>query len=85
MEYVETNYHTETERQRKITLLCIQFAQLLFQHGAESMLVEQLLTRLGIALGADQIDSTISSNAIVLTTVIDGRCMTSTRKILIMV
>lgn len=51
-----------------------------FQHGAESMLVEQLSTRLGIALGADQVDSAISSNAIVLTTVINGRCMTSTRK-----
>ncbi|HGJ5855563.1 threonine/serine exporter ThrE family protein [Arsenophonus nasoniae] len=80
MEYVESNYHTETERQRKITRLCIQCAQLLFQHGAESMLVEQLSTRLGIALGADQVDSAISSNAIVLTTVINGRCMTSTRK-----
>jgi len=44
------------------------------------MLVEQLSTRLGIALGVDQVDSAISSNAIVLTTVINGRCMTSTRK-----
>lgn len=52
----------------------------LLQHGAESALVEELSTRLGLALGMDSVESAISSNAIVLTTIKDGECLTSTRK-----
>lgn len=66
--------------QRKITRLCIQCALFLLQHGAESALVEELSTRLGLALGMDSVESAISSNAIVLTTIKDGQCLTSTRK-----
>ncbi len=54
----------------------------LLQHGAESALVEELSTRLGLALGMDSVESSISSNAIVLTTIKDGQCLTSTRKIM---
>lgn len=71
-----------SDSQREITRLCIECGLLLLQHGAESMLVEQLTTRLGIALGACQVDSAISSNSLVLTTIIDGRCLTSTRRII---
>ena len=42
--------------------------------------VEELSTRLGLALGMDSVESAISSNAIVLTTIKDGQCLTSTRK-----
>lgn len=52
----------------------------LLQHGAESALVDELSTRLGLALGMDSVESAISSNAIVLTTIKDGQCLTSTRK-----
>ncbi len=52
----------------------------LLQHGAESALVEELSTRLGLALGMDSVESAISSNAIVLTTIKNGECLTSTRK-----
>lgn len=68
------------DEQRELTRLCIECGLLLLQHGAESTLVEELSTRLGLALGASQVDSSISSNAIVLTTIINGHCMTSTRK-----
>lgn len=71
-----------SDSQREITRLCIECGLLLLQHGAESMLVEQLTTRLGIALGAHQVNSAISSNSIVLTTIIDGLCLTSTRRII---
>jgi uncharacterized membrane protein YjjP (DUF1212 family) len=71
---------TDRAEQRKVTRLCIQCALLLLQHGAESALVEELSTRLGIALGMDSVESAISSNAIVLTTFVDGECLTSTRK-----
>ena len=67
-------------QQRAITRLCIQCGLFLLQHGAESALVEELSTRLGLALGMDSVESAISSNAIVLTTIKDGECLTSTRK-----
>lgn len=67
-------------QQRVITRICIECALLLLQHGAESMLVEQLPARLGRALGVERVESSISANAIVLTTIIDDFCLTSTRK-----
>ncbi|TON21259.1 threonine/serine exporter family protein, partial [Vibrio parahaemolyticus] len=42
---------------------------------------EQLSTRLGLALGVHQVESAISANAVVLTTIVNGHCQTSTRKI----
>jgi len=66
--------------QRTATRLCIQCGLFLLQHGAESALVEELSTRLGLALGMDSVESSISSNAIVLTTLKAGQCLTSTRK-----
>lgn len=71
---------TDQSSQRAITRLCIQCGLFLLQHGAESALVEELSTRLGLALGMDSVESLISSNAIVLTTIKDGQCLTSTRK-----
>ncbi|WP_410016451.1 threonine/serine exporter ThrE family protein [Sodalis sp. C49] len=68
------------DQQRVITRLCIECALLLLQHGAESMIVEQLSTRLGRALGVQRVESSISANAIVLTTIINDFCLTSTRK-----
>ncbi|CPR16930.1 threonine/serine exporter ThrE family protein [Brenneria goodwinii] len=70
---------SETTQQREITRLCIQCALLLLQHGAESMVVEKLSSRLGVALGADSVETSISANAIVLTTIMQGNCLTSTR------
>lgn len=67
-------------QQRDITRLCIQCALMLLQHGAESMVVEQLSTRLGLALGMDSVESSISANAVVLTTISNGACLTTTRK-----
>ncbi|MCW2477867.1 threonine/serine exporter family protein [Candidatus Symbiopectobacterium sp. NZEC135] len=71
---------SETPQQREITRLCIQCALMLLQHGAESTVVEQLSSRLGLALGVDSVESSISANAIVLTTIMNGHCLTSTRK-----
>ncbi|OAT76554.1 hypothetical protein A9B99_09615 [Mangrovibacter phragmitis] len=67
-------------KQREVTRLCIQCALFLLQHGAESALVEELSGRLGKALGMDSVESAISANAIVLTTIVDDHCLTSTRK-----
>ena len=70
----------EQSLQRTVTRLCIQCGLFLLQHGAESALVEELPARLGRALGMDSVESAISPNAIVLTTIKDGQCLTSTRK-----
>lgn len=66
--------------QREITRLCIECAMMLLQHGAESMLVEQLSARLGMALGMENVESSISANAVVLSTISQGHCLTWTRK-----
>ncbi|EOD6737303.1 threonine/serine exporter ThrE family protein [Cronobacter sakazakii] len=66
--------------QRDVTRLCIQCGLFLLQHGAESALIDELTTRLGRALGMDSVESSISANAIVLTTIKDNHCLTTTRK-----
>lgn len=70
----------ESSTQRDITRLCIECGLFLLQHGAESALIDELSTRLGRALGMDSIESAISANSIVLTTIKDHRCLTTTRK-----
>ena len=52
--------------QRAITRLCIQCGLFLLQHGAESALVEELSTRLGLALGMDSVNRLFSNNNPVL-------------------
>lgn len=71
---------TDRNTQREVTRLCIQCALFLLQHGAESALVDELSTRLGVALGMDSVESSISANAIVLSTIKDNQCLTTTRK-----
>jgi len=70
----------EASSQREVTRLCIQCAIYLLQYGAESALVEELSTRLGLALGMDSVESSISANAIVLSTIKGEHCITTTRK-----
>lgn len=72
--------NADSPEQKEITRLCIQCALFLLQHGAESTLVEQLSSRLGLALGAERVEISISANAIVLTTIINDNCITSTRQ-----
>lgn len=43
-------------------------------------MVEQLSTHLGLALGMGSVESSISANAVVLTTISNGACLTTTRK-----
>lgn len=75
-----SNKQDVLDNQRPITRLCAQCALLLLQHGAETTAVENLSTRLGIALGVDSVESLISANAVVLTTISDGHCLTTTRR-----
>lgn len=66
--------------QRDITRLCIRTALLLLQYGAESALIVQLTTRLGKALGMDSVECVLTPNAVLVTTIYDGHCLTTARK-----
>jgi uncharacterized membrane protein YjjP (DUF1212 family) len=69
------------DSQNDITRLVVRCAQLLLAYGAESDLVEEISQRLGKALGLASIELSISSNALVLTSLVHGRCITTTRRI----
>jgi len=66
--------------QREITHLCVQTGLLLMQHSAESALVENVTRRIGIALGARSVEVAIMANAITVTTLCEGKSMTTVRR-----
>ncbi|TNH04330.1 threonine/serine ThrE exporter family protein [Testudinibacter sp. TR-2022] len=66
--------------QQEITRLCVHTALLLLQHGAESTLVSQIAARLGKALGVESVEVALTANAIVLTTLHQGHCITTARR-----
>lgn len=68
------------EDQQEITRLCAKVALLMLQYGAESILVDQAATRLGIALGMDSVECALTPNAIIVTTRYQDHCITTTRR-----
>jgi len=68
------------EEQTELTRIAVFAGQLLHQHGAESRLIEQTTQRLGVAMGADNIEFAITPDAIVVTSLFEGRCITTTRR-----
>lgn len=67
------------EEQQRITRLCVRCALLLMQYGAESVVVVDLTKRLGVALGVGGVECGLSFNAITLTTLYNGHCITTVR------
>lgn len=67
------------EEQQRITRLCVRCALLLMQYGAESVVVVDLTKRLGMALGVGGVECALSFNAITLTTLYNGSCITTAR------
>lgn len=53
---------------------------MLMQHGAESALVESVTRRLGVALGAESVEVAIMANAVTVTTLSGGQCVTTVRR-----
>ena len=68
------------EAQMELTRVAVFAGQILHQHGAESRLIEQTTQRIGLALGADSVELSISPDAIVITSLVDGHCVTTTRR-----
>ncbi|MEI8626832.1 threonine/serine exporter family protein [Vibrio sp. M60_M70] len=65
--------------QRSISRLVAQAGQMLLAHGAESTLVSDIMRRIGLACGVNEVAVALSANALVVTTVMDGHCITTTR------
>lgn len=51
------------EQQTEVTRILVKAGQMLAQFGAESRLIEQTTTRLGLALGLESVEMAISSSA----------------------
>lgn len=68
------------EAQTELTRIAVKAGQLLHQHGAECRLVEQTTQRIGVALGADSIELSVTPEAIVITSLFAGNCVTTTRR-----
>jgi len=68
------------DEQREVTRLCVQTALLLLQHGAESTVVAQMAQRLGLALGVESVECALTANAVIITTLANNHCITTTRK-----
>ncbi|WP_221774406.1 threonine/serine exporter family protein [Puniceicoccus vermicola] len=66
--------------QHRVTELCVQTAIVLMQFSAESVLVESVSRRLGVALGMDQVEVALTANGITITTVFQGRSDTTVRR-----
>ena len=67
-------------QQREATRLCVETGLRLLQHGAESALVENLARRLALALGVERAEVALLANAVVVTTLGEGHCITSVRR-----
>ncbi len=67
--------------QTDILRVLVLLAMRLMQHGAESKLVEQTTTRMGIALGLDSVEVALTGNAVIITSLYKGRCKTTTRRV----
>jgi len=81
MEQPATSRALSKEEQTLITRLAVTAGQMMQEHGAESRLIEQAVTRIGTGLGCESIEVAISADAIVLTSLYRGHCITTTRKI----
>ncbi|PMH39863.1 hypothetical protein BCU68_07130 [Vibrio sp. 10N.286.49.B3] len=68
-----------TSKQRSISRLVAQAGQMLIAHGAESALVADIMRRIGIASGIDEVEVALSANALVVTTRLNDHCITTTR------
>lgn len=69
------------QKQSLITRTIIKAAVLMSEFGAESILIEQTAQRLGKALGMDSVEISLIPSAIVLTTLRDSQCITTTRRV----
>ncbi len=66
--------------QKSITRVCAAIALLLLKNGAESNLIIDNTRRLGLALGAEKIECLLTANGIIVTSIVNGHSVTTTRR-----
>ena len=66
--------------QRAVSRLIAQAGQMLLAHGAESTLVGDIMRRIGLASGMNEVEVSLSASSLVITTVYDGHCITTARR-----
>jgi len=69
-----------TSRQRAVSRLIAQAGQMLLAHGAESALVGGIMQRMGIACGMTEVEVSLSAGSLVVTTLAEDHCITTTRR-----
>lgn len=69
------------EMQTELTRHLATAGRLLLQYGAESRQIEQTLKRFGAALGVESVELAMAFSSIVITTLHQGRCITTTRQV----
>lgn len=69
------------DAQTEVTRVIVKAAQMLASCGAESRIIEQTTTRLGLSLGVQSVEMAITPSAVILTTLNQGSCITTTRRI----
>ncbi len=74
---MKIDHKKQTDITRAIINVCIS----LLEYGAESILVEQSASRLGKALGVSSVEMSMIPSAIVLTTLHENHCVTTTRRV----
>ncbi|SHO55622.1 threonine/serine ThrE exporter family protein [Vibrio quintilis] len=69
-----------TSKQRAVSRLIAQAGQMLLAHGAESTLVADIMRRMGVASGMNEVEVALTANSLVVTTVFDEHCITTARR-----
>ncbi|WP_070963168.1 threonine/serine exporter family protein [Vibrio sonorensis] len=67
-------------KQRAVSRLIAQSGQMLLAHGAESTLVGDIIRRIGLACGMDEVEVSLSASSLVVTTVYQEHCITTARR-----
>ncbi|WP_456296630.1 threonine/serine exporter ThrE family protein [Vibrio sp. AK197] len=67
-------------KQRAVSRLIAQAGQMLLAHGAESTLVGDIMRRMGVASGMDEVEVALTASSLVVTTVSQEHCITTARR-----
>lgn len=67
-------------KQHSASRFIVQTGQMLLAHGAESTLVADITRRIGLAVGMDEVEVSLSASSLVVTTIYQQHCITTARR-----
>ncbi|MGU0056094.1 hypothetical protein ACVXG7_10700 [Enterobacter hormaechei] len=73
-------YASSQDKQREITEIMYSNGAIVYNMVLKVCWFNGSSTRLGLALGVHQVETAISANAVVLTTIVNGNCQTFNTK-----